>query len=107
MKLKKDLKKHKCRFGDYDILDAFKMMGNRYRMNILLVLDDNSNLTLDQINGLVGGEFKNIHVHAKKLHLYGLINKKYVGVSVQHTISEYGKVAVFCYNKFLKDPYNN
>ncbi len=105
MKFKKDLRKHIHRFDTYDIVQAFKIMGNQYRMNILLALEKQSNITLDQINGLVGGEFKNISAHTKKLFEAGLIEKKYIGVAVQHKLSEYGKVAVKVFRIFQKDPY--
>ena len=105
MRLKKDPKKHLRRFEKQEILDAFKMLGNEYRMNVLLALKRYPNITLEQINDHVGGDFKNIHVHVKKLSIAGLVNKKYKGNHVQHTLSEYGKVAVDCFHRFEKDPY--
>ena len=105
MKLKKDTKRHIQRFGDYETTNAFKMMGNDYRMNILLVLRDHPGLTLDQINQQVGGDIKNIHSHTKKLFNAGLIHKRYQGNAVQHTLSGYGKVALKAFSLFIEyDP---
>ena len=105
MKLNKDQKKHIHRFNQYDTVQAFKVMGNLYRINILLLLDKKPGLTLDQINGVVGGEFKNISAHSSKLSNAGLIQKKYKGAAVLHTLSEYGRIAVSAYKSFQKDPY--
>ena len=103
MKLIKNKKKHIRRLEKLEIINAFKVMGNTYRMNMLLVLKNKPGLTLDQINGLVGGEFKNISIHMKKLSTAGLVNKKYKGVYVQHTLTEYGKRAVISFELFSKD----
>ena len=105
MKLKKDLKKHLYRFSDEDILIAFKMMSNKYRMNILLTLLEHPDLSLDQINGLIGGEFKNISFHSRKLYQAKLISKRNKGMYTQHRLTEYGKKAVKSFLDFQKDPY--
>ena len=103
MKLVKDKKSHLRRLEKIEIINAFKIMGNEYRMNMLLVLEKNPNLTLDQINGLVGGEFKNISTHMKKLATAGLVHKKYKGTYVQHLLTEYGKRAVQTFELFSKE----
>ena len=103
MKFKKDEKLHIHRLEKNEIIVAFKVMGNEYRMNMLLSLQNNSGISLDQINGLVGGEFKNISTHMKKLHQAGLVFKKYKGKHVQHSLTEYGKRAIFAFNLFSKD----
>jgi predicted transcriptional regulator len=103
MKTKKDFKKHIRKFDEYDIIQAFKSMGNAYRMNILIKLEKNPKMTLDQITRSVGGDFKNNSFHTRKLFLAGLINKKYKGAAVQHTLSDYGKVALKAYYLFKKN----
>tara|TARA_B100001179_G_C18558264_1_gene389257 strand:+ start:376 stop:696 length:321 start_codon:yes stop_codon:yes gene_type:complete len=103
MKFKKDRKLHIRRLDKVETIHAFKMMGNEYRMNMLLLLKEHPHLTLDQINEHVGGDFKNISTHMKKLSTAGLVDKKYLGNYVQHTLTEYGKRSVQCYNLFLKE----
>jgi predicted transcriptional regulator len=105
MKSIKDRKKHLRRFESDDIVNAFKMMGNGYRMDILNILSKNPGLSLDQINQHVGGDIKNIHAHTKKLHMAGLIHKKNKGVAVQHILSSYGQYSTQAYKLFTKDPY--
>jgi DNA-binding transcriptional ArsR family regulator len=105
MKLKKDRQKHLQRLDDEGIISAFKAMGNAYRMEMLLVLDKNPNITLDQLTELVGGDFKNNSFHTRKLARAGLVKKTYKGASVQHRLSEYGKIAVATFKSFREDPF--
>jgi len=102
MKLVKDQKLHIRRLSKIEIINAFKVMGNEYRMNMLLALKQSPGLNLDQVNGVVGGEFKNISTHMKKLASSGLVHKKYKGVYVQHFLTEYGKRAVQSFEEFTK-----
>ncbi len=104
MKFKKDKKLHIRRLGKIEIIYAFKVMGNEYRMNMLLALENNAGLTLEQLNRLVGGEFKNISTHMKKLSHSGLVRKKYQGKHVQHFLTEYGKRAIHAFNTFSREP---
>ena len=103
MKLNKDTKKHIRRLEPIEIINAFKVMGNNYRMNMILILKNKPGITLDQINELVGGEFKNISTHMKKISHAGLVNKNYKGKHVQHTLTEYGKRAVSAYELFTQE----
>lgn len=103
MKFKKDKKLHIRRLEKIEIVHAFKSMGNQYRMNMLLTLGIKKDLTLDQINQTVGGEFKNISAHMKKLTAAGLVDKKYEGNYVKHSLTQYGERAVHSYNLFLKE----
>lgn len=103
MKFKKDKKLHIRRLEKNEIIEAFKMMGNEYRMNILLLLKEKPGLTLDQINTNVGGDIKNIFMHTKKLYVSGLIHKKGEGPFVHHFLSLYGRRAVQSFIIFSKN----
>ncbi len=103
MKFKKDKKLYIRRLNKIEVIHAFKIMGNEYRMNMLLVLGKYSGLNLDQLNQYVGGEFKNISIHMKKLAEAGLVYKKYKGTSVQHFLTEYGKRSVVAFELFSKE----
>ncbi|MCA9351273.1 helix-turn-helix transcriptional regulator [Patescibacteria group bacterium] len=65
---------------------------NHFRAHILFVLLEQPGMNLDQINQLVGGDFKNISFHVKKLHTLGLVYKKYEGNSVHHRLSNEGRL---------------
>jgi len=103
MKLKKDKKLHIRRLEKIEIIEAFKMLGNEYRLNMLLALKKFPNISLEQVNGHVGGDFKNIAMHMQKLNKAGLVYKKYEGRFVHHSLTEYGKRAVQSFELFQKE----
>jgi predicted transcriptional regulator len=75
-----------------------KGIANHWRISILLLVQKRGGLTLEQLATTLGGNAKTISVHTQKLTQAGLINKKYQGTSVIHTLTPYG--AIFC--SFLK-----
>ena len=84
-------KKEKGEIQFDDWVDIFRALGNRYRLKIFLAVSKNPGITLDQINQIVGGEFRNISAHTKKLMHTGLIEKGYKGTYVQHQLTPLGK----------------
>jgi DNA-binding transcriptional ArsR family regulator len=68
-----------------------KGAANHWRIAILLLLNEHSGLTTDQIAEALSGSFKNISQHTGKLVNAGLLNKRHEGASVIHTLSPYGK----------------
>ncbi len=72
----------------------FKGLANHWRINILLAVNKNPNMTLDNITEFLGANIKTISEHTRKLTQAGLLNKKYQGRSVVHTLSPYGKKLV-------------
>ncbi len=81
-----------------DWVTVFRALGNGYRLRILLAVFQDPGITLDQINQAVGGDFRNISAHTKKLVHADLIQKRYQGKHVTHTISPRGKTIL----SFLK-----
>lgn len=76
-----------------------KGMANHYRIEILLLIARSEGITLEDIIQTVGANEKTLSEHTRRLFLAGLINKKYRGKFVEHTLSPYGKIFV----RFLKD----
>ena len=74
-----------------------KGMANHYRIEILLVVADQNGITLDNIVETIGANEKTLGEHTRRLVTAGLVNKKYRGKFVEHTLSPYGKSFV----KFL------
>ena len=75
-----------------------KGMANHYRIEILLLIAAHGGATLEDIvRGLKANE-KTIGEHTRRLFVAGLVNKKYRGKFVEHTLSPYGKTFV----KFLE-----
>jgi len=103
MKLKKDKKLHIRRLEKIEIINAFKVMGNEYRLNMLLALKKFPHISLDQVNKHVGGDIKNISMHMQKIHNAGLVFKKYEGRFVKHSLTEYGKRAIQSFQLFERD----
>ncbi len=69
----------------------FKGLANHWRISILLAVSRNPNMTLDNITEYLDANMKTISEHTRKLVQAGLLNKKYQGRSVTHTLSPYGK----------------
>ena len=72
----------------------FKGVANHWRIEILLAVAKNPDITLEGLWTSLGGNEKTISEHTKKLLNAGLIDKRYQGTSVLHTLSPYGKL--FC-----------
>jgi len=75
-----------------------KGMANHYRIEILLLIADHETITLEGIVEALGANEKTIGEHTRRLTGAGLINKKYRGKFVEHTLSPYGKT----FASFLK-----
>lgn len=69
----------------------FKGASNHTRINIIVFVHDDPEITLEGIAKKVSGNFKTISEHTRKLVQAGLLNKKYNGHMVQHTLSPYGE----------------
>ena len=75
-----------------------KGIANHYRIEILLIISDSEGITLENIVKTLGANEKTIGEHTRRLYQAGLINKKYRGKFVEHTLSPYGKTFI----RFLK-----
>ena len=74
-----------------------KGMANHYRIEILLLIAEQDGVTLEGIVETIGANEKTLGEHTRRLVVAGLVNKKYRGKFVEHTLSPYGKSFV----KFL------
>jgi len=75
-----------------------KGIANHYRIEILLLITEHAGITLGDIVENLGANEKTIGEHTRRLDQAGLLNKKYRGKCVEHTLSPYGKTFV----SFLK-----
>ena len=71
-----------------------KGMANHYRIEILLLTAERDGITLEDIVETLGANEKTIGEHTRRLYYAGLLNKKYRGKFVEHTLSPYGKTFV-------------
>ena len=75
-----------------------KGMANHHRIGILFTTAEQPGIILDDIARTLGANRKTIGEHTRRLHVAGLIDKKYRGHAVEHRLSPYGKMFV----RFLK-----
>lgn len=75
-----------------------KGMSNHYRIEILLLIAESEGITLENIVKMIGANEKTLGEHTRRLYQAGLINKRYRGKFVEHTLSPYGK----SFSRFLK-----
>ena len=75
-----------------------KGMANHYRIQILLTVAAHDGMTLEGIVEALDANEKTVGEHTRRLHVAGLINKKYRGRFVEHSLSPYGKT----FAKFLE-----
>ena len=73
----------------------FKGAANHRRIEIIFLIAQNKDISLEGIAEMLDCNVKTISEHTKKLVQAGLANKKYKGREVQHSLSPYG-------NRFLK-----
>lgn len=78
-----------------------KGISNHYRTDILL-LADIEKITLEGIIDSLGANTKTIGEHTRRLYQAGLLNKKYRGKFVEHTLSPYGKIFVRFLHSFQR-----
>ena len=69
----------------------FKGAANHRRLDILRLLEKNSGSTLEEIAKVLGANIKTISEHTRRLVHAGLLDKKYQGRQVAHSLSPYGK----------------
>jgi len=80
----------------------FKGMANHHRINILLLVGRENNLSVDQLAKSLGANFKTISQHTRYLVQAGLIQKHYEWNKVMHELSPYGRFIVRFIKEFQK-----
>ena len=79
-----------------------KGVANHYRIEILLLIAAREALTLEGIIREIGANGKTLGEHTRRLYHAGLVNKKYRGKFVEHTLSPYGKNFVHFLKSFRR-----
>ena len=75
-----------------------KGIANHRRVQIILLVAARGGITLEDIITTLNANPKTIGEHTRRLSQAGLVDKKYRGKFVEHTLSPYGKLFV----RFLK-----
>jgi DNA-binding MarR family transcriptional regulator len=76
----------------------FKGAANHRRIAILRAVEQNDGIAVEELAGALGANFKTISQHTRSLVQSGLLNKRYRGRQVAHSLSPYGKAFL----KFMK-----
>ena len=71
-----------------------KGVANHYRIAILLLIAEREGVTLEDIIRELNANKKTLGEHTRRLSNAGLIDKKYRGKFVEHSLSPYGKIFV-------------
>ena len=79
-----------------------KGVSNHYRIEILFLVAASEGITLEDIVETIGANEKTLGEHTRRLYLAGLINKKYRGKFVEHSLSPYGKTFVSFLRSFQR-----
>ena len=74
-----------------------KGVANHRRIDILLLIERREGITVEEIAEELKCNFKTISEHIRRLAQAGLVNKKYRGRAVTHTLTPYGK----SFSKFI------
>ena len=69
----------------------FKGVANHWRIEVIILLSEESNLSLEKITKKLGVNLQTMAEHVRRLHQAGLVDKKYHGREVHHSLSPYGK----------------
>ncbi|OGZ08418.1 MAG: hypothetical protein A2942_03055 [Candidatus Lloydbacteria bacterium RIFCSPLOWO2_01_FULL_50_20] len=78
----------------------FKGAANHWRLEILFLIEKGDGMTLNEITRVLGCNIKTISEHTRRLVHAGLLNKKYRGREVEHSLSPYGQRFVSFSRKF-------
>lgn len=70
----------------------FKGVANHRRISILELIAERDGITVEKIAENLSCNFKTISEHTRRLVQAGLINKKYMGRQVEHSLSPYGEI---------------
>ncbi len=78
----------------------FKGAANHRRISILREVEAHEGITVEQIAENLGANVKTISQHTRSLVNAGLLNKKYHGREVRHSLSPYGTSFLSFMNTF-------
>jgi DNA-binding MarR family transcriptional regulator len=78
----------------------FKGVANHRRLDILMLINKEEGITLEGISETLKCNIKTISGHTQKLVQAGLVNKRYKGKQVVHSLSPYGKEFIKFIEKF-------
>jgi len=70
----------------------FKGVANHRRIQILLLIAKQPEISLINIADTISGNMKTVSEHVRRLTLAGLVEKRYAGREVRHVLTPYGRI---------------
>lgn len=70
----------------------FKGTANHRRIEILIVVAKNRDISLEEITEILQCNIKTVSEHTRRLVQAGLLDKRYEGRKVLHALSPYGEI---------------
>jgi len=80
----------------------FKGIANHRRIEILFLIGRSKGVSLEEISEALNCNFKTTSEHTRRLEQAGLINKRYQGRRVIHSLSNYGRAIYRFIEEFKK-----
>lgn len=77
----------------------FKGVANHTRIKLLYIIRSHPGITVAALADQLKANLKTTSEHARRLALAGLVEKKYEGRDVRHTLSRYGRI----FMRFIDD----
>jgi predicted transcriptional regulator len=77
-------------YSTYEVADVVKGAANHYRLDILSLLAQQDELSLESISEILDINYKTASVHIGRMHRSGLLTKRYSGHFVLHSITKRG-----------------
>ncbi len=70
---------------------AIKGFANHRRLEVLILLESKSELSVAEISEHIKSDFKNVSAHLNKLAIAGLVMKRSDGHNIRHALTNRGK----------------
>ncbi|MCK4386549.1 MAG: winged helix-turn-helix transcriptional regulator [Candidatus Pacebacteria bacterium] len=84
------------------LLELFsKAVANRNRIKILVLINKKPKLNVAEISDILKMNYQSGAVHIQRLEKVGFVYKRYKGLSVEHVITERGKLFLIFFEKIL------
>jgi len=78
------------------------VIANHRRIEMILLIGKSKGVSLEEISEALNCNFKTTSEHTHRLEQAGLINKRYKGRSVIHSLSNYGRTIYRFIEEFKK-----
>jgi predicted transcriptional regulator len=83
----------------YKLQTIVKGFANHYRIDILRIVEKHPKISVEGIAETLNVNYKTISVHVRQMNRAGLISKRYLKSTVEHTLTDVGKTILIFLGK--------